>query len=275
MRLLVQHTTTYRFSQPQRRLVQLVRATPPSFVGQNVVDWQIDVDCDARLKSGRDGFGNETTMLYIDGPIDQIALCVRGEVLTDDRAGMVVGANEPLPPPLFTRSTPLTLADGAIAGFAREVAAATDSPLSTAHALMAALHGRIEFDATDNDSTRTAIAAFAAGRGVCQDHAHVMAAALRSLGHPARYVSGHLYRGEDEAEQHAAHAWAEAWFEDYGWIGFDPTNDRCPDDRYVRVATGLDYRDAAPLSGARVGGGDERLEVGVRIGDADARTQAQ
>jgi transglutaminase-like putative cysteine protease len=270
LRLLIQHRTGYRFSQPQQRLVQLLRVTPLSFVGQNVIDWQIDVDCNARLKSGRDGFGNETTMLYVDGPIDAIAVTVRGEVLTEDRAGMVLGAIEPLPPPLYLRHSELTRPGDEITAFAREIAAEQDSHLSTLHALMAALHEQVAFDPPSGDVGRGAADAFAERRGVCQDHAHIMIAAARSLGYPARYVSGHLWReGDGEAEQSATHAWAEVWLHKYGWIGFDPTNDLCPDHGYVRVAIGLDYRDAAPLSGARVGGGAERLEVFVRVDRLD------
>ena len=78
MRLRIEHRTHYEFSQPQRRLIQLLRVTPPSFDGQAVVDWHVEVDCDARLKRHRDGYGNEVTMLYVDGPIDRIALTVTG-----------------------------------------------------------------------------------------------------------------------------------------------------------------------------------------------------
>lgn len=279
MRLFIDHRTDYSFSQPQTRLVQLLRLTPMSHVGQSVVDWQIDVDCDARLKSGRDGYGNETTMLYVDGPIERIGITVSGEVLTDDRAGIVTGALEPLPPLLFTRSTPLTKASPEIAAFAQEATAGSESALSAMHALMRAIHERVAFEVGGGDVGRTAARAFEEGHGVCQDHAHVMIAAARTLGLPARYVSGYLWR-PDEAVSRAAHAWAEVSVPDYGWIGFDPANDHCPDDSYVRVAAGLDYREAAPLSGARTGGGGEWLEVSVQVrrqraGGTPAQSQSQ
>jgi len=266
VRLLIHHRTGYRFSEPQKRLVQLLRVTPLSCYGQNVADWQIDVDCDARLKSGRDGFGNEATMLYVDGPIEAIDVTVRGEVLTENRAGMVAGAIEPLPPQLYLRPSALTRPDEPITDFATTIAATQDSALSTLHALMGALHERIAFDPSSAEIGRGAGQAFAEERGVCQDHAHAMIAAARVLGHPARYVSGHIWRPDaPDEDQPATHAWAEVWLADYGWIAFDPANDHCPDDGYVRVAIGLDYRDAAPLSGARIGGGAERLTVAVRV----------
>ena len=106
--------------------------------------------------------------------------------------------------------------------------------------------------------------ALAAGRGVCQDHAHVFVACARVLGLPARYVSGYLMT-EGREVQDAAHAWAEAHVPGLGWVGFDPANGISPDTRYVRVATGLDYGQAAPVSGTRYGGAEEGLSVSVEV----------
>ncbi|WP_157215659.1 transglutaminase family protein [Flavisphingomonas formosensis] len=273
MRLYVHHLTEYRFSEPQARLVQLLRLTPESFIGQNVVDWRIDVDCNARLRSGRDGYGNETTMLYVDGPIDRISITVNGSVLTENKAGMVQGATETLPPLLYMQSTRLTTADEAIIDFARGIEAEGNDALDRMHLLMGALHERLTFDPGRRDATRTAIETFSESHGVCQDFAHVFVAAARAIGIPARYVSGHFYRDDGAALQEAAHAWAEAHIPDYGWIAFDASHDHCPDDRYIRVAIGLDYRDAAPLSGSRIGGGVEELDVGVRVGLSQSQTQ--
>ncbi len=97
--------------------------------------------------------------------------------------------------------------------------------------------------------------------------------AARYLGIPARYISGHLFRRDGAHAQDAAHAWAEAWVGDLGWVAFDPTNGICTDDAYVRVACGLDYRDAAPVAGARSGGGAEELAVEVEV--SETQTQAQ
>lgn len=267
MRLMIRHEIVYSFSEPQQRLVELLRVTPASFAGQAVVDWRIDVDCDARLKYGRDGHGNETTMLYVNGPVSRIRLAVAGEVLTDDRAGMIVGSNEPLPALLYTRPSPLAEADEAITAFARETAGEAETMLGGLHRLMARLHERLAFDDRPApEAAQSAAAVFAAGHGACRDHAHVMIAAARSLGLPARFVSGHLYRPEQDNEpRRSTHAWSEVEVPGYGWIGFDCARDHCPDDSYVRVAVGLDQSEAAPLMGARVGGGDEWLAVSVIV----------
>ncbi|WP_254684552.1 transglutaminase family protein [Edaphosphingomonas haloaromaticamans] len=267
MRLFVHHRTDYRFSEPQDRVVQLLRLVPASHIGQNVVDWRIDVDCNARLRLGRDGFGNETAMLYIDGPVHAVSLAVMGEVLTQDQAGMVAGAAETLPPVLYIRATPLTAASEPIRALAAEVEGADGTSLDRAHRLMALVHRRMRFVPGRRIDGRNAATAYAEGEGNAADLAHVLIAAARRLGLPARYVSGHVLRPAHQHEWHeAAHAWAELHIADFGWIGFDPTADRCPDDHYVRVAIGLDHRDAAPVSGTRTGGGSEVLDVGVRVG---------
>lgn len=274
MRLFVRHTTHYAFSEPQRRLIQLLRVTPGSFSGQQIVDWQINVGCDVRLKPGRDGFGNETTMLYCDGPIESLSLNIEGEVLTENRNGLVQGAVEQLDPIVYLRETPLTRTSAAIGDFAETIRTGEAGTIARLHRLMTELHARIRFDPDETHVHRDAESAFSEGVGVCQDHAHIFIATARAMGVPARYVSGHLFhRDRADALLPAAHAWAEAWVDDLGWVGFDPANAICPDECYIRVAIGLDYRDAAPVSGARIGGGTETLSVGVTVSQAQVQVQ--
>jgi transglutaminase-like putative cysteine protease len=269
MRLFVTHRTEYRFTEPQSRLVQLLRLTPGNHAGQSVVSWSIDVDRDVRLKPGRDGYGNETTMLYMDGPLDAIAITVSGEVLTEDRAGIVGGAPEPLPPLTFLQPTPATAADAAIRTFVESLALPTD-PLAGAHLLAETIHERLVLDDPHLDGEHHAAAVFTSGRADAQGAAHLLIAAARCARYPARYVAGHLYRPY-EPETHAAHGWAELYVDGYGWIGFDAHEGRCPTEAYVRVAVGLDHREAAPVSGARIGGGAEALAVDVLVGPEPAR----
>ena len=87
MQLSVRHVTTYTYSEPARGIIQLLRATPLSFAGQNVLEWRIDVDSDARLREGRDGYGNVTHMLYVEKPVRRLGISVTGRVLTEDQAG--------------------------------------------------------------------------------------------------------------------------------------------------------------------------------------------
>ena len=273
MRLQVHYNTTYSFSDEARRVTQLLRLTPLTLDGQIVHDWRIDVDVDARLREGRDGFGNITHMLYVDQPVRGLKVSVSGRVTTEDHAGLVGTQPHDLPPQVFKRPTPLTEADEALREFAAAIG--DGDPLDRLHLLNAAIHDRVGFDTDTTEPDTSAAHAFQVGHGVCQDFAHIFIAAARSLGVPARYISGHLFRRDGAALQEAAHAWAEAYVEDLGWVAFDPTNGISTDDAYIRVACGLDYRDAAPFVGARAGGGQEELDVDVTVRLARAQAQAQ
>jgi transglutaminase-like putative cysteine protease len=131
------------------------------------------------------------------------------------------------------------------------------------------------FDADVTHSHTDAIHAFNLLAGVCQDYSHIFLAAARSLGIPARYISGHLLRADGLVVQPAGHAWVEALIPDLGWVGFDPTNGASTGASYLRVAVGLDYLDAAPVRGARRGGGAETLLVSVTTQDGFGVTPAQ
>jgi transglutaminase-like putative cysteine protease len=136
--------------------------------------------------------------------------------------------------------------------------------LDQAHALMQLVHGRIAYEVGASVAETTAAEAFALGRGVCQDHAHVLVGLARARKIPARYVTGYLVTGIG-ATSAAAHAWAELLVPDLGWVGFDAANGQCPTDHYVRLAAGLDAGAVAPVKGFRRGAfGAEQLTVAVR-----------
>ena len=169
-------------------------------------------------------------------------------MVTTDTAGVVPAGQETLSPLVFLRDTALTRPDKLISVFASEFSA--HPPLERLHRLMAGIHGSVAFEVGVTTPTHTAAEVLSLGRGVCQDHAHVFIACARQMGMPARYVSGHLLRRDGQDDQEAAHAWAEAWIPDLGWVGFDPANGISATEYYVRVAVGLDYLGAAPVRGA-------------------------
>lgn len=267
MRIAVEHRTRYRFAEPQARIIELLRLIPSDTLDQTVVAWRVDVDCDARLRQAEDGFGNETMMLYAEGPLDTIEVAVTGEVLITDCNGVVREAPEPLPPLFFLRTTPRTTPDKAIVCFAQD-AVGDGSVLDRLHRLNTALHARFAVAAEERDSGRTASEVFQTKQASPRDVAHVFIAAARGLAMPARYVSG--YRQGDGARC-APHAWVEAYVDGLGWVAFDPGEGMCTDDHYVRVAVGLDSAGAAMVTGQRIGAGTEALDVDVqvdRLGDA-------
>jgi transglutaminase-like putative cysteine protease len=275
MRLSVHYSTTYAYAEPVRRVIQLLRVEPLSFAGQSVLDWRVDVDHDAKLREGRDGYGNIIHMLYVDSPVSSLSISIAGRVLTEDKHGIVQGLPHDLPPEIFLRSTSLTAPGPAIRALA-DACAGKGSTIDGLHRLVGRIHQNLRFDTEATQVETRAEQAAAEGHGVCQDFTHVFIAAARLVGIPARYVSGHLFRRDGSHEQEAGHAWAEAWVDDLGWVAFDPVNGISTDDAYLRVACGLDYRDAAPIAGARSGGGDEQLTVEVRVSEAAAgQSQSQ
>ena len=263
MRLSIDHRTTYRFSTPQARLVQLLRVTPGNTHDQTVASWRIHVDCDARLRERRDGFGNIVTMLYAEGPLDQIEIAVAGEVLTTHSVGIVHGVAEPLPPPLFLRETAATPRDPAITAFAAETAAGL-ALLTALHAINRALCERLPVD-WRRGAMIDAGAAWRGGAATPRDLAQIFVVAARSIGAPARYVSGYHLTQADGEHLPAPHGWAEAHVEGIGWIGFDPCTGRSPEDGYVRVAAALDAAGAIAVAGSRLGEGVEELDVDVTV----------
>lgn len=266
MRLSIDHHTIYRFSEPQARVVQLLRVTPTDYAAQTVIDWRIDVDCDARLRTAHDGYGNATTMLYLDGPIDQVALTVRGQVLTEDMSGIVGGTPEPLPPLFYTRTTPTTAPDDSIVALARTVG--SSDALERVHALNALVGGSMQILSGRGTPGRTPAAILDSGSGSVRDAAHLLVAVAHGAGFPARIVSGHSLHGPDRGTRQSAHYWAELHIDRLGWIGLDPCSGFSPDESYVRVAVGLDGYDVTPVSGTRRGGGIEELDVDVRVDTA-------
>lgn len=263
MRLSVDHRTTYRFSSPQARLTQLLRLIPDGTHDQSVASWNLHVDCDARLRHGRDGFGNRTTMLYVEGPIESIEIAVSGEVLTHSSNGVVHGAHEPLPPAVFLRATPLTTPDADIAAFASAIP--DGDPITRLHALNLAVHRRFALDRGRAVAGRSAIAAFSQGAASPRDMAQVFITAARVLDVPARYVSGYSPVCAVGAGRPAPHGWAEAYVAGLGWVAFDPCTGLSADEAYARVAVALDSAGAAPVAGSRLGEGEEMLDVDLHV----------
>ncbi len=275
MRVRISHRTTYTYAEPARSVIQVLRLTPRSNDSQRVSDWRIDVEADCRLAAGEDAFGNVTHTFSLSGPVTSLAITVEGVAETIDAAGVVHGAIERFPPEFYLRETALTAADDAMRAFAAQTGAGHATPLEKLHALMGALHARMVFDADPTNSGTTASESFTLGAGVCQDFAHILIGCARHLGIPARFAGGHLLRDDGVVNQQAGHAWAEAYVEGLGWVGFDAANDICPQERHIRVAIGLDYLGAAPVRGSRNGGGAEKLDVEVRVSHAGSRSQSQ
>lgn len=270
MILTIAHETVYRYKEPVRGVVQTHRLMPARFDGQEIVNWRVELRANegARVVQGgghRDGAGDWVQGWTVVGPVSEVVVLVRGQVVTRDLAGVLCGHRERIAPECYLRPTAATVADRAINDLAQVARADGGAPLERAHALARAVGGALVYRPGVTAAHTSAPEALALGEGVCQDHAHVLIAAARCVGMPARYVSGYLQASADGVAHEAAHAWAELWVDGLGWVGFDASNGVCPDERYVRLGSGRDAREAAPIQGIARGPAQERLDVSVVV----------
>lgn len=266
MRLAIRHDTTYRFDPPMRGVIQSLRLWPSQFEGQTTLEWTVNIDGAARGPSFRDAAGDKIDTAVVMGPVSEVIVAVSGLVETKDLVGVLRGHREKIVPQTYLRHTHITKPDSALLELAEAAVGGVSSELDRAHALSDAIRDAIEYKPSSTDSATTAVEALAAGEGVCQDHAHALIAAALAIEIPARYVTGYLHAEDDMAE--ASHAWAELYVEDLGWVGFDASNDVCPDERYVRIGSGYDAVDAAPIRGVAQGVGTEALKIDVNVVEA-------
>ncbi len=265
MRLSVRHSTIYKFGAPMRFVTQSHRLTPVSCGAQKVIEWKISAEGAVFGSAFVDGAGDAVNTMTVQGPVERIAILVEGTVETRDTSGMLRDHREVISPRVYLQPTRaieanralLELKDAAIEGVE------ADRPLERAHRLSAAVADAIAYTPGTTDAHTTAVEALEQGKGVCQDLTHALIAVAHAAGIPARYATGYLFTGEDEGE--ASHAWAELNVGDLGWIGFDPANRCCPDERYIRLGSGRDARDAAPIRGVSRGGGTEAMDVDVVV----------
>jgi len=265
MRLEIQHETVYRYEHPLRFSAQYLRLTPYSNVAQHVLNW--DIRAQGQITPWRDAYGNHCHTLVCEEPLTEVRVVAGGLVETSDTAGVLpyVGG---LPIGAFLRSTPLTAADAAIRDLAEPLRDVPDR-IAALHSLAQSIAERVDYRSGGSDVTSTAAEILEAGQGVCQDMAHLFLAAARSIGIPARYVSGYLNTGELGDANMASHAWAAGWVDDLGWLAFDIANQICPTDAHVGLAIGLDYTGAAPIRGVRHGvSQDEIMETQIRVTQA-------
>ena len=264
MRLAIRHTTHYRFARPVVHAIQRLRLAPKSTQGQEIVAWEKTFENAEKQFEYEDQHCNPTTLVTMMPGAQDVTITCTGTVDTRDHAGVIGHHAGHLPLWSFRGQTPLTKPGAGMRALVRELRKEGLASLGALHALSARIRGKVAYQTGVTGVETSAEDAWAIGCGVCQDHAHLFIGTARALGIPARYVSGYLMMN-DRIEQEATHAWAEAHVEDLGWVGFDVSNGISPDRRYVRVATGRDYRDAAPITGISTGSATEALTVAVAV----------
>lgn len=265
MRLKVRHTTVYAYDAPMRFVCQSHRATPAPSAGQKILSWAVTAEDALFGARFTDGGGDLISTMTVHGPVERIAVLIEGEMETSDTAGILRGHREIVSPRVYLQPTAAIALNGALRELGRSVSiGAEEGVLGLAHALSGLVADTIAYEPGTTKAATTAAEALELGTGVCQDMAHVLIAMAQDAAIPARYVTGYLLT-DAETVGEAAHAWVELFIDGLGWVGFDPANRCCPDERYVRLGSGRDAAEAAPIRGVSRGGGAEGMDVSVMV----------
>jgi transglutaminase-like putative cysteine protease len=244
MKLTVSHTLTFSLGTPSRAVQHLLLTVLPT-PQQKIERWSIEMPGFAEAAVFRDGYGNRAHLVSQVKPEPEIVVKVSGTVETFDKAGVLGRLDYDPMPAMYRRVTELTKPNEDV------IAGLKDGPdrIALFHELMDRVHGTVGGSAqsqTQSQDDRGQSQSQPQMRAEARDAAevaHRFIAAVRALGIPARYVTGYLL---DEGKS-SFRAWAEAWDERLGWIGFDPVLNICPTETHIRIASGLDATATMPV----------------------------
>jgi transglutaminase-like putative cysteine protease len=274
-RLLITHRTGYRYADVVDASFNEVRMTPLTTDGQLLISHSLEVSPAASIQAYSDYWGAAVEAFDVHVPHRMLEIVAVSMVDTPplpasrrggtweqvrDRATQDEHSEFLMPTPYVDLAIDDTRA-AVIAEMGRQT-----SPQAAAAIAVSAVREHITYESGATNVSTTAEQAWASGRGVCQDFTHATLSLLRSVGIPARYVSGYLHTEEPAVGQTVvgeSHAWVDYW--DEGWHALDPTNDRAVGAAHVIVARGRDYADVPPLKGIYAGGQSEGLGVSVEI----------
>lgn len=289
----IEHETHYDYAAPVAQSWQLARLTPRSLAWQKVLSYSLRIDppVDERHETP-DSFGNTVVHFALHRPHRELSVRMNCSVEVDACAGVRAEHGQPWGSwGTWEKIRESVLADPShddlraarmreptrllpLSGRARDYAQRYLTPgrdwLEGVLALMHAIHADFEFEPGATTVSTSVDEVLTQRSGVCQDFAHVMLAGLRSLGLPARYVSGYLLTDPPPGQPRlagvdATHAWVAAYAPGLGWVEFDPTNNQMADQRYITLAWGCDFGDVVPLRGVILGGGEQQMEVRVSV----------
>ena len=268
MRYSIAHKTSFEFDNAPGAVIQRLHLTPRDFPGQQVIEWQIDIDGGSLELETTDYHGNRVHLCRHHPLANSITITCRGLVEADDLGGIIGQHDGAVPLAQFLQPTSLSMPGPRLRPLVREMESLQKpgdlGEPALMHQLSARVRDSIIYTRDVTDVTTTAEQAMELGGGVCQDHVHAFITIARQLGFPARYVSGYLML-DDTKIQSASHAWAEVHLDGLGWVGFDISNAISPDQRYIKLATGFDYADVIPVSGVRFGTGGEQISTRIII----------
>jgi transglutaminase-like putative cysteine protease len=275
VKVRLEHITRLDYSTDVVEGVMDVRLGPLSDADQRWDVFTITVSPSGSVRRYTDGFGNRAHLITVAKPHRMLEVVTRCDVVTS--------LMDPFSPPL-QRPRPLTpseiadyLTPSALVQVSSELATiaepfrptSTDGAFEAVRLLSKFVHDALTYTKHVTTVATTVEEVLSHRTGVCQDFAHLLIGLCRSIGIPARYVSGYTVStngsesGAGIADTEASHAWAEAYTPMHGWRGFDPTNDLVASTAHIKMAIGRDYADVPPTRGTFRGQADERLTVTV------------
>ena len=298
MRLAITHDTRYRYRpavQTAQHVAHLQAANTPC---QKVIRHWMQVEPDATVQHNIDAFLNHRAYWALTSPHDGLMVRAFSEIETFTTAAATSaqswesvrehfryrGGQAGDVHSRFVFGSHHAPVHEAFLAYAQSSFTPGRPLVQAAQELTARIHREFRYETASTDINTPALEALAKQRGVCQDFAHILLACLRSLGLPARYVSGYLLTQPPPGQPRlvgsdASHAWASVYLPELasqacrGWLDLDPTNNRTgwasPGEDYVRLAVGRDFDDVSPLRGVLQGGGTHTLEVAVTVAPLD------
>jgi transglutaminase-like putative cysteine protease len=283
----VVHETSYEYSSPVTSSRQIAHLSPRETGWQKVVSHQLVIKPSSIERTvGVDFFGNQMISLFVDEPHAMLTVRAESEVIVSRYAPAPGAASPPWEQSLAVKGewgpgTDLEVESYRIPSpavpllaSARAYAAPSFTPGRPWLAALLDLTQRIRkefvYDPKATTITTSVEEVLELKRGVCQDYAHLMLSCLRTLGIPARYVSGYVLNrsradGTKLTGADASHAWVSAHCPGLGWVAFDPTNGKIADIEFVTLGWGREFLDVTPLRGVVLGGAAQQLTVAVSV----------
>ena len=283
----VRHRTTYHYEDPVSVSHHIVRLTPRNLPQQTCRESHVSVlPAPPDSSEHYDYFGNTLTSFMLNEPHDSLIVEANSdlevkavdppdfsqssawEMVRESLAGD--HSDESLNAYQFVFDTRRVASSPVLAAYARESFPAGRPLLEAVLDLTRRVHQDFRFDKKATEVATPVQTFFEKRRGVCQDFAHLQIGCMRSLGLPARYVSGYLRTMPPPGKPRlvgadASHAWCSAWCPGAGWVDFDPTNNCVPSDGHITLAWGRDYSDVSPIYGVLLGGARHKLTVEVDV----------
>lgn len=278
MKLRVQHRTEYLYTTVVRSNSNEIRLQPPQTPWQARGFFMLKVLPSTRLKHYQDFHRNGVHHFEIEEPHQKLVIESQSTITTLPRGHdlaelspvsflTLAGFREREEIALYTGHSRYVRFSPVLWKTALDLRNDSDDLLRTAEAISNYVYDTCRYLAGVTTVDTTSEDFFESRSGVCQDFAHLALALCRSLGIPARYVSGYLFDEKRSALRgaHESHAWVEVYIPGIGWTGFDPTNRQAVNECYITLAAGRDYEDAAPVKGSYVGAGTRIMKVAVSV----------